>query len=75
MSLYAPADGRPGWIKIEPEPDVRMDEFEAQRVLRQPCPACFAEPGFSCTVPVEIDFQPKRQQVLEFHRERAERAG
>lgn len=69
---YAPAVGRPGFVRVEEEPDVHMDEYEAQAVLNRPCPYpnCFAEPGVSCTVPVEVDYQPKRQQVLAFHRQR-----
>lgn len=67
---YAPAEGRPGWIQIEEEPDVHMDEYEAQAVLNRPCPYCLAKPGSSCTVLVEVDYQPKRQQVLAFHRQR-----
>lgn len=54
----------------EPDPDVSMDEYEAQTVLRRVCPTCGATSGFSCTVPVEVDFQVKRQQTLKFHRER-----
>ena len=55
---------------LEPAPDVAIDEMEAQPTLLRPCPICRARQGFSCTVPVEVDFQTKRQQVLEFHRER-----
>lgn len=54
----------------EPDPDVEIDEYAAQAVLRRHCPVCHATPGFSCTYPVEIDFQEKRQQTLAFHRER-----
>jgi len=47
-----------------------MDEYAAQTVLQRTCPVCFAEAGFSCTVPVEVDWRTMRQQVLEFHPER-----
>ncbi len=68
--LRAPAEGRPGWVELEPEPTVHMDEYAAQTVLQRTCPVCFAEAGFSCTVPVEVDWRTMRQQVLEFHPER-----
>lgn len=54
----------------EPDPDVEIDEYAAQAVLRRPCPTCHATPGFSCTIPVDVDFKEKRQQVLTFHRDR-----
>lgn len=57
---------------LEPVPSVRIDEAKAQKVLQRSCPVCLSSNGFSCTVPVEVDFQTKRQQVLEFHLERAE---
>lgn len=44
----------------EPDPDVEIDEYAAQAVLRRHCPVCHATPGFSCTYPVEIDFPVER---------------
>lgn len=55
---------------LEPHPDVHIEEHEAQKTLLRFCPVCKAQQGVSCTVPVEVDFQTKRQQVLEFHQER-----
>lgn len=55
---------------LEPEPSIRMDEHEAQSVLQRTCPVCRSTHGFSCTIPVDVDGQVKRQQVLEFHAER-----